>query len=145
MGPRITAANIHHVALRVVDAAASKAWFVKIFGMRVDGEFSFAGLDFVWLRAEGETLPVIELVGGGGLEPQPAPTEDAMSLLNRPGFTHVCFQVDDVENAVAALRSQDVRIIIDVIDGPSGSGVKKAAFFVDPAGNVFEVIQTISA
>jgi hypothetical protein len=39
--------RIHHVALRVADAQASKAWFLTALDFCVDREFSFGGMDFV--------------------------------------------------------------------------------------------------
>jgi FMN-dependent NADH-azoreductase len=48
-------------------------------------------------------------------------------------------KVDDVEKAVAELRSQDVKIALDVMTGPSGSGVKTEAFFRDLTETALEV------
>jgi catechol 2,3-dioxygenase-like lactoylglutathione lyase family enzyme len=61
--------RIHHVALRVADAAASKAWFMTMLNFRVDREFPFGDKDFVWLCPPETKTPVIELIGGGALGP----------------------------------------------------------------------------
>jgi catechol 2,3-dioxygenase-like lactoylglutathione lyase family enzyme len=58
-------AQIHHIALRVDDAKASKDWFLTKLNIRVDREFSFGGMDFVWLYSAESTVLVIELIGGG--------------------------------------------------------------------------------
>ena len=58
-------AQIHHIALRVDDAKASKDWFLTKLDFHVDREFSFNGMDFVWLCPKESTVPVIELIGGG--------------------------------------------------------------------------------
>jgi catechol 2,3-dioxygenase-like lactoylglutathione lyase family enzyme len=58
-------AQIHHIALRVTDAKASKEWFLTKLDFCVDREFSFGGMDFVWLCSTETKTPVIELVGGG--------------------------------------------------------------------------------
>jgi len=132
--------QIHHVALRVADAAASKAWFVTNLDFRVDREFEFGGMDFVWIHPAGEKTPVIELVGGGSLASRTAP-ENVAEALRQPGFHHICLQVKDVEKLVADLRGRDVKFMIDVMAGAPGSGVDKAAFIEDPWGNVVELLQ----
>jgi catechol 2,3-dioxygenase-like lactoylglutathione lyase family enzyme len=58
--------QIHHVALRVADAEASKAWFLTKLDFHVDREFSFGGMDFVWLCPKESNVPVVELIGGRG-------------------------------------------------------------------------------
>jgi len=58
-------ARIHHIALRVADAKASKDWFLTKLDFCVDREFSFGGMDFAWLCPAESNVPVIELIGGG--------------------------------------------------------------------------------
>jgi catechol 2,3-dioxygenase-like lactoylglutathione lyase family enzyme len=58
-------AQIHHIALRVDDAQVSKDWFLNKLEFHVDREFSFNGMDFVWLCSKESTVRVIELIGGG--------------------------------------------------------------------------------
>jgi catechol 2,3-dioxygenase-like lactoylglutathione lyase family enzyme len=132
--------QIHHVALRVADAAASKAWFVAMLNFRVDREFSFGGKDFVWLCPPERKAPVIELIGGGLLASRPA-YENPLDSLGQPGFHHICLQVGDVEQVLSELRHRGVRILIDVMAGAPGIGVEKGAFIADPWGNIFELLQ----
>ena len=73
-------ALIHHIALRVADAKASKDSFLTKLDFCVDREFSFGGMDFVWLYpAEGDT-PVIELIGGELPASRPPYENDLESL-----------------------------------------------------------------
>jgi catechol 2,3-dioxygenase-like lactoylglutathione lyase family enzyme len=132
--------RIHHVALRVADAAASKAWFMTMLNFRVDREFSFGDKDFVWLCPPETKTPVIELIGGGALALRPS-YENALDSLGQPGFHHICLQVEDVEQAVSELRHRGVKILMDVFAGAPGIGVEKGAFIADPWGNIFELLQ----
>jgi catechol 2,3-dioxygenase-like lactoylglutathione lyase family enzyme len=132
--------QIHHIALRVADAAASKAWFVTMLDFRVDREFSFSGKDFVWLCPSGSKTPVIELIGGGALASCPS-YENPLDSLQQPGFHHICLQFKDVEQVLSELRRRGVKILIDVMAGAPGSGVEKGAFIADPWGNIFELLQ----
>jgi lactoylglutathione lyase/glyoxylase I family protein len=133
-------AQVHHVALRVADADASKVWFLTKLDFRIDREFSFRGMNFVWMRPPGSESPIIELIGGAEqvLYPQ---YEYASESHKPPGFHHLCLQVDDAEQVVAELRRRDVKIVIDVTAGAPGSGVEKAAFIADPWGNMFELLE----
>ena len=53
-------AQIHHIALRVANAKASKDWFLTKLDFRVDREFSFGGMDFVWLSPTEGNASVID-------------------------------------------------------------------------------------
>jgi catechol 2,3-dioxygenase-like lactoylglutathione lyase family enzyme len=133
-------AQIHHIALRVDDAKASKDWFLTKLDFHVDREFSFNGMDFVWLCPKESTVPVIELIGGGAQASRPL-YENALESIKQPGFHHICLQVNDVEQVMSELRRRDVKILIDVIAGAPGSGVEKGAFIADPWDNIFELLE----
>jgi catechol 2,3-dioxygenase-like lactoylglutathione lyase family enzyme len=131
---------MHHVALRVADAEASKAWFLTKLGFHVDREFSFGGMDFVWVAPSERKAPVIEIIGGGE-QVSRHPYDGIAESLKRAGCHHICLQVDDLEQIVAELRGRDVKILIDDGDGAPGSGGKKLAFIADPWGNLFELLE----
>ena len=133
-------AQIHHIALRVDDAKASKDWFLTKLDFHVDREFSFNGMDFVWLCPKESTVPVIELIGGD-LQASRPPYENPLESLKQPGFHHICFQVNDIEQVMSELRRRDVKILIEVMAGAPGSGVKKGAFIADPWDNIFELLE----
>src|SRR6202012_3091287 len=97
-----------------------------------DREFSFAGMDFVWLHPTGSRTPVVELIGGGTTQTSRPSYENALDTLTHLGFHHICLQVADLEQLVTDLRQSDVKIIIDVMEGAPGTGIAKAAFIADP-------------
>jgi catechol 2,3-dioxygenase-like lactoylglutathione lyase family enzyme len=139
-GSVFTGSQIHHIALRVADVNASKAWFMTTLDFRVDREFTFNGLDFVFLCPAGSNVPVVELVGGGEIALRP-PYENVMEMINQPGFNHLCLQVNDLEQAMAELRRRDVKILIDIIPVPPGTGIAKTAFIADPWDDVVELVE----
>ena len=138
-------AKVHHVALRVADAQASKSWLMTMLDFSVAGGFTLAGTDFIWMRPAGEG-PVVEVIGGAEQISGPelenvSSSEDSMARLKQPGFNHVCLQVDDLEQAMAELRRRNVKIILDVIPAAPGTGAKKVAFILDPWDNIFELLE----
>jgi glyoxylase I family protein len=133
-------AQIHHIALRVADAKASKDWFLTKLDFCVDREFSFGGMDFVWLSSRESKIPVIELIGDGVQASRPL-YENALESLKQPGFHHICIQVNDIEQVVSELRRRDVKILVDVMAGAPGNFVKKGALIADPWDNVFELLE----
>jgi glyoxylase I family protein len=133
-------AQIHHIALRVVNAKASKDWFLTKLDFRVAREFSFGGMDFVWLSPTEGNASVIELIGGGIGASRP-PYQNAQESLKQPGFHHICLHVNDIEQVMSEIRHRDVKILIDVMAGAPGSGVEKGAFIADPWDNIFELLE----
>jgi catechol 2,3-dioxygenase-like lactoylglutathione lyase family enzyme len=139
-------AQVHHVALRVADAQASKSWLITMLDFRVVSEFTFADTDFIWICPAESKGPVIELIGGAEQVSRPvhknaSAAEDALARLKQPGFNHICLQVNDLEQAMAELRRRNVKILLDVMAAPPGSGVKKCAFILDPWDNIFELLE----
>jgi catechol 2,3-dioxygenase-like lactoylglutathione lyase family enzyme len=132
--------QIHHIALQVANAKASKDWFLTKLDFHVDREFSFNGMDFVWLCPRESKVPVIELIGGGVQAARPL-HENALESLKQPGFHHICLQVNDIEQVMSEIRRRDVKILIDVMAGAPGSGVEKGAFIADPWDNIFELLE----
>ena len=84
---------------------------------------------------------MVELIAGPGAESRPT-YEDLSSSLKRLGFHHLGFRVSSVDDAIAELKCRDVTIVSEAHDVPTLS--LRVAFFVDPWGNLFEVIQPIS-
>jgi len=85
---------------------------------------------------------IVELIAGPGAEGRPT-YEDLASSLKLSGFHHVAFRVSDIDNAVTELKRRDVTIVSEAHDVPT-LGLR-VAFFADPWGNPFELIQAISA
>ncbi|WP_179221565.1 VOC family protein [Inquilinus limosus] len=128
---------IHHIALRVPNAEASRDWLMSLIGLRVDREFEHNGLSFIFMSFDNTKGIAIELIGGP-TGSKPNALISAMEAAHKPGWSHICFSVQNVDAVIQRMRDNDQNILIDLMDGPPGSNVKKAAFVTDPWGNIFE-------
>jgi catechol 2,3-dioxygenase-like lactoylglutathione lyase family enzyme len=66
---------------------------------------------------------------------------------NAPGLRHIAFKVDDIDAAVARLRSAGVKFFSDVQQVPesqvtyAGGVRKRLVYFADPEGNLLELCE----
>jgi catechol 2,3-dioxygenase-like lactoylglutathione lyase family enzyme len=69
------------------------------------------------------------------------PQKDALeTAVNRPGFSHLAFSVDDVKAAVDAVMSAGGRTVGEIVSREvQGAGVITFAYVTDPEGNVIEL------
>lgn len=86
------------------------------------------------LPGHGETGPTIEIFSYE--QNAPRPTRE----LNRPGFQHLAFEVDDVEGKrreILALGGRDVGklVTLDI----AGAGKLTLIYLTDPEGNILEL------
>src|ERR1700753_4226691 len=127
--------RIDHVAIAVADRDASAVDLGALFGLRTGAREHVAAqaTDVAFLHA-GDDAAALELCaprGNAGLE---------KFLAQRgPGLHHVCFAVDDLPAALAALKAAGVRLI-DETPRPGARGHQVA--FLHPAstgGVLFEL------
>ena len=107
---------VHHVSINVRDVNEALEFYVDRLGLirRADRpDFGFAG---AWLDAGGQQVHLIEG------EPPAALGQ------------HFALQVDDLDAAIADLRSQGVKTT-----EASGVGTSRQAFISDPSGNGIEL------
>lgn len=130
--------TIDHVGLRVTDRDRAASFF--------------AGLGF--LPEPGEDSPehhALGLIGATGVrlnliyngEPEPEGRNVLMDVpAKRPGWTHVAFEVDDLDALMARLAG----LGIPITEGPSvfGDGRRRVCFIRDPDGNVIEFDQLLT-
>jgi len=102
---------------------------------------SVAGLRFGFLYPAGDDSFHFELMAGPGAAERPA-YKDLHDSYNMSGWHHPGFSVDSVDDVIDELKHRDVTIASGPHDVPA-MGLR-VAFFVDPWGNLFEVIQTIT-
>lgn len=81
--------------------------------------------------ARGPTLEIFEY------DPQEGQPERA---INRPGFAHIAFAVDDVEAAREAVLAARGGVVGKVVSLPvPGAGTVTFAYVTDPEGNIIEL------
>lgn len=121
----------HHVALIVCDYPRSKKFYTEVLGLKVIQE--------TW-RAERQSYK-LDLAVPGGLQielfsfpsPPPRPTRPEAA-----GLRHLCFAVDDLDAAVAALEADGVPTEPVRIDEITGA---RFTFFFDPDGLPLELYE----
>ena len=123
--------RILHTMLRVGDLQRSIDFYTQVLGMRLlrqkdypDGKFTLA---FVGYGPESEQA-VIELTYNWGVDHYELGT----------GFGHIAIEVDDVYEAVEAIRQRGGKITRDA--GPMNAGTTIIAFVEDPDGYPIELI-----
>jgi glyoxylase I family protein len=82
-----------------------------------------------------------ELIAGPGAAVRPA-YKDLHDSYNRSGWHHPGFSVDSVDAAVDELKRRHVTIASEPHDVPANC--LRVAFFADPWGDLFEVIQSLT-
>jgi predicted enzyme related to lactoylglutathione lyase len=61
------------------------------------------------------------------------------TAINRPGFGHIAFQVDDVASAQKVVLNAGGKAVGEVVSIPVGSGVVTFCYVTDPEGNAIEL------
>jgi predicted enzyme related to lactoylglutathione lyase len=86
------------------------------------------------LPGYGDDGPTLEVFGYNRLQ---ARRETA---INRPGFAHIAFAVDDVEAARDAVLAAGGRAVGQTVSLPvPGAGTVTFAYLTDPEGNIIEL------
>ena len=145
----ITAKYVH-TNLIAADWRSLAAFYEQVFGcipvpperdLRGESVEAGTGIQGVHLRGAhlrlpgwGEGGPTLEIFNYNLLEERP-PT-----AVNRPGFGHIAFSVDDVAAAREAVLKSGGRAVGEVVTVPIATGAKVTWCYVtDPEGNVIEL------
>lgn len=113
--------RIDHIAIVVEDIEAALGFWRDTLGLE---------LDHIEDVAEQKSIVAFLLTGGSEVELVKPTTDDsgvARYLQKRgPGMHHICFEVEDIEAALAQMKEKGVRLINET--PLIGSGGKKIAF-----------------
>ena len=86
------------------------------------------------LPGYGDAGPTLEIFNYSSLEQRPA------TAVNRPGFGHIAFAVEDVDAARDAVLAAGGRAVGEVVTTPISTGARVTWCYVtDPEGNVIEL------
>ena len=116
--------RIHHIAIICSDYEKSKHFYTEVLGLKVLREVYREARQSYKLDLEVGGHYQIELFSFPDPAPRPSRPEAA-------GLRHLAFEVDNLEEAVAAVESNNVaveRIRVDEFTG------KRFTFFADPDG-----------
>ncbi len=135
-----------HVTLAVRDLPAAKA-FVELLGFHEEHSVVIEGEPFAtYMRIPNLKADHVTMVLPG--EPRfeiqllhfysPTPQEDPLiGRLDKPGYNHLCFAVDDINAEVERLRAAGVQMLSDVMNFNG----RLLAYFEGPEGITLELAQ----
>ena len=128
---RFDTLHLDHIGIRVTDLATAEAFYAKLGFQRDPGEFAPEA------KACGLVHPTgmrIHLIYNGALAEEGNVLLDAP--IKRPGYTHAAFIVESMDDLVAWLDREEIKIT----EGPvmMGHGRRSVCFIRDPDRNVLE-------
>lgn len=143
--------GLHHVAIATTDIDRMRRFYCDLIGYRVVAEGGWEAGDprrdaFTQFGDSAARYLVLRL-GDTYLElfryssPCHAPG-DPDRPVSKPGITHLCVAVRDIDHEYARLRKAGVRFHAD--PGPRGAALR-ATYGRDPDGNVFELVEFADA
>lgn len=145
--------ELHHVGLTVADIERSIIFYRDLLGMKLVGRRECVDADYVAqqtgyegvrlsvasFRVQGESqqsMEVVEYLNHTG--------EPANPATNRPGTTHLCITVDDLQLAYEDLKAKGVEFKsepVTITAGPNEGGL--VVYFYDPDGYTLEMFQPV--
>ena len=92
------------------------------------------------LPGYGEGGPTIEIYNYNQLEPRPA------TAVNRPGFGHIAFEVENVEAARQEVEANGGGAVGEIVTLTTKAGTQVTwCYMTDPEGNMIELQSSTSA
>ncbi len=104
---------IDHISIVVKDIKKSKEFYQKAFGCKFVSEMENERLKFVYLKARGQTIELLQYLQ------EDIPRE-------RGVIDHIAFRVDNLEEAMARMKEINVK---PLMDAPRITGNKKIIFY----------------
>ncbi len=132
---KVEGAKLEHVGVAVESIAEARRFYEGALGLPLGGEEILAerGLKLAFFDAGGVKVELLEGLGG-----------DPISKFiekRGPGIHHLCFKVDDVEEAAASLRADGYEFLTEApYEGAHGARV----IFLKPSstfGVLIELLQ----
>ena len=133
--------KVDHAGIRVPDFDAAVAWYSEKLDFRLKHSSPVAGLTFAFLSPAADDSFSLELLAGPGADNRP-PYRDLHASYKLSGWHHMGFRVDNVDHTVDELNRRGVTIVAEPRD--VAALALRVAFFADPWGNIFEVIQSLN-
>jgi glyoxylase I family protein len=132
--------KINHSAIRVPDFDTGIAWYAEKLDFRLRQSVPVAGLTFAFLYPAADDSFHFEILAGPGADSRP-PYKDLHDSYRMSGWHHTGFTVENIDDAISELKRRGVTIVSEPHDVPA-IGLR-VAFFADPWGNLFEMIQPL--
>jgi glyoxylase I family protein len=123
--------RIHHIAIICSDYEKSKHFYSVVLGLKIVREVYREARQSYKLDLEVGNQYQIELFSFPGPPARPSRPEAV-------GLRHLAFEVDDIDEAVAGIKTFDIAIEPIRIDEFTG---KRFTFFADPDGLPIELYE----
>ncbi len=131
--------KFNHLGVAVADLAAARKSYEELFGYRVlSGPFDDAAQQAtVCFLGSGESGDVvIELIAPLGDD-----SHVARLLKKGGGAYHVCYEVDDIEQTLAEMRSKGCLIVREPVPAVAYAG-RRIAWFLTPSRQLTELVES---
>jgi catechol 2,3-dioxygenase-like lactoylglutathione lyase family enzyme len=136
--------STHHYAVSVGDLEESVAFYEDVVGLDVVEEFSLDSDAFHTVTGTADDAPcdiAFLQAGDGGLVELLDYDTDGPNVVegvrnSDVGASHLCFEVEDIDEAHDSLPED-----VERISGPVAIGERSLFYFFDPDGNVCEFIE----
>ena len=137
MSQRITGQlRAAHVGLRTTDYEGTIQWYTEKLGFRVLYKWAMADLQLALLAPANDDNFCLEVLCGGIADSPQNPSQPIVS-----GYQHLCFEVDNVDEALAELRVKGIQVVQEPFNVPEIG--KRCGFVADLHGNVLEFASSI--
>jgi len=130
-------ARLHHVGYLVSDLAAWSRRLADAFGYSVETEpiedpQQTASVQFLRLPGDSVWLELIAPLG--------TPSKLDAALRRGEGLHHLCFQVENIEDAVRGLREHSMRTIAPIVPAVAFGG-RRITWLTNRSGALFELVE----
>jgi lactoylglutathione lyase/glyoxylase I family protein len=125
-----------HIGLRTKDFDGSIRWYTEKLGFRLLKKWSVGELNMAFLAPANDDNFWLEILNGGLSESSQELSQPIIS-----GFQHLCFDVENLDETIAALRENNATVLREPF--PVAAIGKRCGFIADLFGNVIELIENI--
>jgi catechol 2,3-dioxygenase-like lactoylglutathione lyase family enzyme len=128
-----------HVGVNVVDLDAAADWYCTAFGLRAELRLRVEPIELdIAMLVNDEDGFRIELLHRPGLASGPRAGDPAAAALV-PGFSHVAFDVRDLDGEHHRLLAHGAREVMS--PRPSPEPRVRMSYLADPDGNLVELVE----
>lgn len=122
-----------HIAIRTTKYEELIKWYEQNLNFRLVKEFTSGDMKLALIAPPNDNNFLIEVLGVNE-------NNDFEKAEVKSGYHHLCFNVDDLDKTIDALKQRNI-VIERSFDAPAIG--KKVAFISDPFGNIIEFAATI--
>ncbi|SEN12052.1 Catechol 2,3-dioxygenase [Luteibacter sp. UNCMF331Sha3.1] len=149
--PVVDVVGIDHVGINVPDVAAASRFFTEMFGFQPVTDMRDVPVDAAFRKTfhmhdDTKVKAIRMLRAGDGANIELFQYESPHASREQPyyddiGASHVALYTDDIDKAVAALRSKGIRVLTDPIRMTQGATAGNAwVYFLTPWGSKLELV-----